>query len=185
MPQRQILIVDSDPTVALVTQHGLQRLLGSEAEVTIAPSPGAAWIRCRRTEADLVIKESRDAQQNRWSTHRRYAQRRAAAPHLLAKGRMMAIADSFTLFDVLALRREFPIMRQQINGKPLAFLDSAASSQKPRRVIACLEEYYLPVQHPGRDRSAGDGAGEGTQAIFLEPRIENQILGYPYRFLVR
>jgi len=156
MPQRQFLIVDSDPTVALVTQHGLQRLLGSEAEVTIAPSPGAAWIRCRRTGADLVIKESRDAQQNRWSTHRRYAQ-----------------------------RREFPILRQQINGKPLAFLDSAASSQKPRRVIACLEEYYLPVQHPGRDRSAGDGAGEGTQAIFLEPRIENQILGHPYRFLVR
>ena len=48
----------------------------------------------------------------------------------------------FTLFDVLALRREFPILQQQVNGKPLAFLDSGASSQKPRRVIACLEEYY-------------------------------------------
>ncbi len=52
------------------------------------------------------------------------------------------LANSFTLFDVLALRREFPILQQQVNGKPLAFLDSAASSQKPRRVIACLEEYY-------------------------------------------
>jgi cysteine desulfurase/selenocysteine lyase len=49
---------------------------------------------------------------------------------------------SFTLFDVLALRREFPILRQQVNGKPLAFLDSAASSQKPARVIAALEDYY-------------------------------------------
>jgi cysteine desulfurase/selenocysteine lyase len=49
---------------------------------------------------------------------------------------------SFTLFDVLALRREFPILQQQVNGKPLAFLDSAASSQKPRQVLACLEEYY-------------------------------------------
>ncbi|MBK9941071.1 MAG: cysteine desulfurase [Kouleothrix sp.] len=49
---------------------------------------------------------------------------------------------SFTLFDVLALRREFPILQQQVNGKPLAFLDSAASSQKPRCVIACLDEYY-------------------------------------------
>src|SRR5262245_49643039 len=49
---------------------------------------------------------------------------------------------SFTLFDVLALRREFPILRQQVHGKPLAFLDSAASSQKPARVIACLEDYY-------------------------------------------
>jgi cysteine desulfurase/selenocysteine lyase len=49
---------------------------------------------------------------------------------------------SFTLFDVLALRREFPILRQQVHGKPLAFLDSAASSQKPGRVIAALEDYY-------------------------------------------
>jgi cysteine desulfurase/selenocysteine lyase len=51
-------------------------------------------------------------------------------------------SDPFTLFDVLSLRREFPILQQQVNGKPLAFLDSGASSQKPRRVIECLEEYY-------------------------------------------
>ena len=54
----------------------------------------------------------------------------------------MNTPNSFTLFDVLALRREFPILRQQMHGKPLAFLDSGASSQKPRQVIACLEEYY-------------------------------------------
>src|SRR5215213_5775483 len=52
------------------------------------------------------------------------------------------MTNSFSLFDVLALRREFPILQQQVNGKPLAFLDSAASSQKPRQVIACLEDYY-------------------------------------------
>ncbi len=52
------------------------------------------------------------------------------------------ISNTFSLFDVLALRREFPILQQQVNGKPLAFLDSGASSQKPRQVIACLEEYY-------------------------------------------
>ena len=52
------------------------------------------------------------------------------------------MTNTFTLFDTLALRREFPILQQQVNGKPLAFLDSAASSQKPRRVISCLEEYY-------------------------------------------
>lgn len=49
---------------------------------------------------------------------------------------------AFTLFDVLALRRDFPILQQQVHGKPLAFLDSGASSQKPRRVIRSLEEYY-------------------------------------------
>lgn len=50
--------------------------------------------------------------------------------------------DTFPLFDVLALRREFPILHQEVHGKPLAFLDSAASSQRPRQVIDSLEEYY-------------------------------------------
>lgn len=54
----------------------------------------------------------------------------------------MSATATFPIFDVLSLRREFPILNQQINGKPLAFLDSAASSQKPRRVIDCLEDYY-------------------------------------------
>ena len=55
MVLQRILIVDSDPIVALVTQRGLQRLLGAAAEVTIAPSPGAAWLRCQRIGADLLI----------------------------------------------------------------------------------------------------------------------------------
>jgi cysteine desulfurase/selenocysteine lyase len=45
-------------------------------------------------------------------------------------------------FDVLAIRREFPILQQEVNGKRVAFLDSGASSQKPRTVIDCLEDYY-------------------------------------------
>lgn len=55
---------------------------------------------------------------------------------------MTAPTPSFSLFDVLALRRDFPILHQEMNGKPLAFLDSAASSQRPRRVIDCMEDYY-------------------------------------------
>lgn len=55
MPLRQILIVDSDPTAALVTEHGLQMLLRNEAEVTTAPSSGAAWLRCVRDGVDLLI----------------------------------------------------------------------------------------------------------------------------------
>ena len=36
---------------------------------------------------------------------------------------------------LLALRREFPILQQEVNGKPLLYMDNAASSQKPRAVI--------------------------------------------------
>lgn len=55
---------------------------------------------------------------------------------------MTAQKETFSLFDVLALRRDFPILHQEVNGHALAFLDSGASAQRPRQVIECLEEYY-------------------------------------------
>jgi cysteine desulfurase/selenocysteine lyase len=44
--------------------------------------------------------------------------------------------------DARKLRADFPIFEQQFHGKPLAFLDSAASSQKPRQMLAAMEEFY-------------------------------------------
>jgi cysteine desulfurase / selenocysteine lyase len=44
--------------------------------------------------------------------------------------------------DSAAVRRDFPILDQEVNGHPLVFLDSAASSQKPEVVIRALDEYY-------------------------------------------
>ena len=41
-----------------------------------------------------------------------------------------------------ALRADFPIFEQEIHGKPLAFLDSAASSQKPRQVLDAMTTFY-------------------------------------------
>ena len=40
--------------------------------------------------------------------------------------------------DVMAVRRQFPILTREVNGKPLVYLDSAASAQKPRFVIDAL-----------------------------------------------
>ncbi|HEY0604903.1 MAG TPA: cysteine desulfurase [Herpetosiphonaceae bacterium] len=44
--------------------------------------------------------------------------------------------------DVERIRADFPILDQQVNGHPLAYLDSAASSQKPALVIDALDDYY-------------------------------------------
>ncbi len=44
--------------------------------------------------------------------------------------------------DPVALRHDFPILDQEINGHPLIYLDSASSSQKPRVVIDALADYY-------------------------------------------
>ncbi|UCE04116.1 MAG: cysteine desulfurase [Candidatus Latescibacterota bacterium] len=45
-------------------------------------------------------------------------------------------------YDVEAVRRDFPILRQQVYGKPLAYLDNAATTQKPQGVIDAVSEYY-------------------------------------------
>ena len=44
--------------------------------------------------------------------------------------------------DAQKLRADFPIFEQKIHGKPLAYLDSAASSQKPRQVLDVLRDFY-------------------------------------------
>ena len=44
--------------------------------------------------------------------------------------------------NLSAIRRDFPILDQEVNGRPLVYLDTAASSQKPRVVIDALADYY-------------------------------------------
>jgi cysteine desulfurase/selenocysteine lyase len=44
--------------------------------------------------------------------------------------------------DVAALRRDFPILAERVNGKPLVYLDNAATTQKPASVIDALDAYY-------------------------------------------
>lgn len=53
---------------------------------------------------------------------------------------MIDVAD--TQLDVKAIIQDFPILEQQVNGKRLAYLDSTATSQKPKQVIEALDDYY-------------------------------------------
>jgi cysteine desulfurase / selenocysteine lyase len=45
-------------------------------------------------------------------------------------------------YDVSSVRRDFPILGEQAHGKPLVYLDNAATTQKPRQVIERITEYY-------------------------------------------
>jgi cysteine desulfurase/selenocysteine lyase len=47
-----------------------------------------------------------------------------------------------TAFDVAAIRKDFPILHQSVHGHPLVYLDSAASSQKPKAVIDAISRFY-------------------------------------------
>lgn len=47
------------------------------------------------------------------------------------------------MFNVKEIRKDFPILNREVNGKPLVYLDNAATSQKPQIVIDSIVDYYL------------------------------------------
>ncbi|MGH8805895.1 MAG: aminotransferase class V-fold PLP-dependent enzyme, partial [Polaromonas sp.] len=53
-----------------------------------------------------------------------------------------AASERIATFDVERLRQDFPILQRSVHGRPLVYLDNAATSQKPRSVIDCEARYY-------------------------------------------
>lgn len=49
------------------------------------------------------------------------------------------------MLDIKAIRKEFPILNQKVNGKPLIYFDNAATSQKPKVVIDAITSYYQEI----------------------------------------
>ena len=47
-----------------------------------------------------------------------------------------------TVFDILSIRNDFPILNRKVNGYPLVYLDNAATSQTPQKVIDAIVDYY-------------------------------------------
>lgn len=67
-------------------------------------------------------------------------------------------------FDVEAVRSEFPILQRQVNGKALVYLDSAASAQKPRAVIAAMSQ-AMESSYANVHRGLHTLANETTEAF--------------------
>ncbi len=67
-------------------------------------------------------------------------------------------------FDVDKIRAEFPILSRQVNGKPLVYLDNAATTQKPQAVIDSLVHYYSTM-NANVHRGAHRLSDEATQAF--------------------
>lgn len=66
-------------------------------------------------------------------------------------------------FDAEAIRAEFPILKRQVNGKPLVYLDSAASAQKPRAVIDAMT-HIMEHSYANVHRGLHTLANETTEA---------------------
>jgi len=90
----------------------------------------------------------------------------------------MADGSPMTRFDPYAARAQFPILSRQVNGKPLVYLDNAASAQKPRAVIdalvASMEGSYANVH-----RGLHTLSNEATEAFEAAREIVARFLNAP------
>jgi len=90
----------------------------------------------------------------------------------------MANNTSTKAFDVERIRRDFPILAQEVNGKPLVYLDNGASAQKPTAVLDAMDRYYREMHsnvHRGahtlgdRATAAFEGARETVRSFVNAP----------------
>jgi len=89
-----------------------------------------------------------------------------------------------TPFDVNAIRRDFPILSERVNGKPLVWFDNAATTQKPRAVIDRLTHFYEHENSnihraahtlAARATDAYEGARK-TVAAFVNARSADEVI---------
>ena len=80
--------------------------------------------------------------------------------------------------DVADIRAQFPILSREVNGRPLVYLDSAASAQRPQRVIERIDRYYRE-QHANVHRGAHALSVEATEAYEEARRLVAGHVGAP------
>jgi cysteine desulfurase/selenocysteine lyase len=73
------------------------------------------------------------------------------------------LADEHEVFDVNAVREDFPILKETVNGKPLIWFDNAATTQKPQVVIDRLSHFYAH-ENSNIHRAAHELAARATDA---------------------
>ena len=87
-------------------------------------------------------------------------------------------------FDAAVLRAQFPLLAQSVHGKPLVYLDNAATTQKPQAVLDAIDTYYREYNsnvhrgaHALADRATGTfEAARDTVARFLNARESAEVI---------
>ncbi len=80
------------------------------------------------------------------------------------------------MFDIEAIRKDFPILQRRVHGRPLVYLDNAATTQKPHAVIDALVEYYEHYNsniHRGLHTLAEEATGRYEEARLKVARFIN------------
>jgi cysteine desulfurase/selenocysteine lyase len=82
----------------------------------------------------------------------------------------VAERDHAGALDLESIRKDFPILERVVNGHPLVYLDSAATSQKPREVIEALVDYY--ERHNANIHRSAHTLAEEATALYEDARAK-------------
>ena len=105
-----------------------------------------------------------------------------SAPH--ASSAPLARSDAHPPFDVNAIRRDFPILQERVNGRQIVWFDNAATTQKPQAVIDRLSYFYAHENSnihraahelAARATDAYEGAREKVRAFLHAPDVNEVI----------
>src|SRR4029450_11951308 len=88
---------------------------------------------------------------------------RSAVPGASGPGMHSEFASAHPPFAVNAIRRDFPILSEHVNGRPLIWFDNAATTQKPKAVIDRLTHFY-EHENSNIHRAAHELAARSTDA---------------------
>jgi cysteine desulfurase/selenocysteine lyase len=88
------------------------------------------------------------------------------------------LPDDHEVFDVTAIREDFPILKETINGKPLIWFDNAATTQKPQSVIDRIS-YFYAHENSNIHRAAHELAARATDAYEEARDTVAEFIGAP------
>lgn len=88
------------------------------------------------------------------------------------------LPDEHEIFDVNAVRADFPILKETVNGKPLIWFDNAATTQKPQVVIDRLA-YFYAHENSNIHRAAHELAARATDAYEEARETVRRFIGAP------
>jgi cysteine desulfurase / selenocysteine lyase len=162
---RQLPGEASEPSAPSITRHEPQSLSrGSGPLPNFAPSEASTHLPSQSVAPLVIPNDARQGQPphgqgsyNDGLTHfvrqirlagvstptQSFAGPQGFGSHGFSGGDASAVASNRPRpFDVNQIRRDFPVLNQQVHGKPLAWLDNAATTQKPNSVIGAISQFY-------------------------------------------
>lgn len=126
MPPWHIQIVDDDPSAAIITQRGLQALLGEAVHVSAASGPNEAWMACARGGVDLLIVDPSPRSNQSLALVRAVRAYRPGIPILVLtaydtpglRARMRALGVELYVAKPVDLRELAPVVRRALRPPP-------------------------------------------------------------------